>query len=226
MTRPINGSWLVAGTLGIVLMGCQSGGVGDPCTPEDEYQSTFSGFDVGEVNVESRSYQCETRVCLVNHFQGRTTCPYGQAEGDITNAPDQLGCPPDATCDPNVQGKIHWSADNHRCHIPGTKETIQVPVDPQFVKRQTDTAVYCSCRCDGPDPNAKYCQCPSGFSCTPLVQDLGLGSGQLAGSYCVKDGTVYKKGSEGAQCDYGKQDGDLTYCGNPDPNANNVGVNP
>jgi len=66
------------GALGLVPIACQSGGVGDPCTPEDEYTSTFSGFNVDEENIESRSFQCATRICLVNHFQGRVSCPQGQ----------------------------------------------------------------------------------------------------------------------------------------------------
>ncbi len=68
----------VAASLSAFAGGCQSGGVGDPCTPEDEYQPAFSGFSPSEVNVESRSFQCETRVCLVNHFRGRVSCPLGQ----------------------------------------------------------------------------------------------------------------------------------------------------
>lgn len=155
-------SWLGALVVGLLALGCESGGVGDPCVPEDEYQTNFSGFAVTEVNVESRSFQCETRICLVNHFQGRVSCKYGQAEGES------------------------------HCKIPGQDDPITVPVDPQLRDRQTDKAVYCSCRCDGPDPNARYCECPSGYACTELVDDLGIGTGgQLAGSYCVKDRTQY-----------------------------------
>ena len=63
----------------------EPGGVGDPCIPEDEYQTAFTGYGETEVNVESRSFQCETRVCLVNHFRGRVSCPYGQSEADLAN---------------------------------------------------------------------------------------------------------------------------------------------
>ena len=58
--------------------GCQSTGIGDPCTPEKEYDPTFAGFVEQEVSTEGESFQCQTRLCLVNHFQGRATCPYGQ----------------------------------------------------------------------------------------------------------------------------------------------------
>ena len=43
-------------------LACESGGVGDPCTPEDEFFDTSSGFSLGEVNVESRSFQCDPRL--------------------------------------------------------------------------------------------------------------------------------------------------------------------
>jgi hypothetical protein len=149
--------------------GCESGGVGDPCTPEDEFFDTFSGFSLGEVNVESRSFQCETRVCLVNKFQGRVSCPYGTK-----------GNPPDPTS---------AVAHNLPCEVPGFGGYVSVPVDPQRTERPPEVAVYCSCRCDGKDPNARYCECPSGFECSEIVVDQAQGQAQLAGSYCIRAGS-------------------------------------
>ena len=54
-------------------------GVGDPCTPAQEADSSFLGFDEKQVEVETRSAACATGVCLVNHFRGRASCPYGQS---------------------------------------------------------------------------------------------------------------------------------------------------
>jgi hypothetical protein len=155
-------------------VGCESGGVGDPCTPEDEFFDNFSGFSVGEVNVESRSFQCETRVCLVNKFQGRVSCPYG------TN-----GTPPDPTAVPTV---LH----NLPCEVPQFGGYVTVPVEAQLTARSPDVSVYCSCRCGGADPNARYCECPSGFECTEIVasrSNQNTGQEQLAGSYCVRSGS-------------------------------------
>ena len=181
--------------LGALSMGCQSGGVGDPCTPEDEYQKTFAGYAVTEANIESRSFQCETRLCLVNHFQGRVSCPYGQSGVSA--------------------GTQTSTTETDYCHIPGTADKnsrINVDVLPQLTGRRADDAVYCSCRCDGPDPNARYCKCPSGYTCTELLKDIGLGSSELAGSYCIKEGTAYSASTAlSARCDPKKQD-----CGNPD----------
>jgi hypothetical protein len=186
MTRmPSAGLWSVALLLGLSALGCTPGGVGDPCTPEDEYQQNFNGFQVTETNAESRSFQCETRLCLVNHFQGRVSCRLGQ--------PAQV----DASGNPVADY-------NPKCSIPGTKavtpasadvnnNNIKVQVPAQLVDRQTEKAVYCSCRCDGPEKNAKYCECPEGFECSPVVPNLRItaGSGQLAGSYCIRTGSAY-----------------------------------
>jgi hypothetical protein len=179
---PSAGLWSVALLLGLSALGCNPGGVGDPCTPEDEYQQNFNGFQVTETNVESRSFQCETRLCLVNHFQGRVSCRLGQA-AQLDTAGNPI-----AGYDP-------------KCSIPGTKASqnaadpnnINVQVPAQLVERQTEKAVYCSCRCDGPEKNAKYCECPEGFECSPVVENLQItqGAGQLAGSYCIRTGTAY-----------------------------------
>ena len=182
MIRKITGySLLATALLGLFPLACQPGGVGDPCTPEDEYIQDFTGYNAQEVNVESKSFQCETRVCLVNHFQGRVSCKYGQA------AP---------TLDAN--GKVVGTAD---CHVPNSPNLlISVKVDPQLTARTADKAVYCSCRCDGEDKNARYCKCPSGYACSHLVDDLHLGGGQLAGSYCVRNGTEDVPGKRGDPC--------------------------
>lgn len=175
-----------------LVSGCE-GGVGDPCVPEEEFLKDFSGFSLEQTNVESRSFQCETRICLVNHFEGRVSCPYGQKDpaAGVTNP----------------------------CHIPGSADPITVAVPPQRVKRRADDSVYCSCRCGGPDKNARYCDCPSGYGCVKLIDDLSLGSGQLAGSYCIKDGTPYDSSATGKAKYSELCNPDLATCGNN-------GVNP
>jgi hypothetical protein len=161
-------SWaVVCALLGAVALipACDAGGIGDPCIPEDEYSDTFSGFALTEVNTESRSFQCRSRLCLVNHFQGRVSCPYGQS--------------------------AEQAANNPACLLPGSIDPVRAAVKPQLLARRTDDAVYCSCRCAGPDPDARYCDCPSGFSCSPVVPDFGVGEAQLPGSYCVRADTEY-----------------------------------
>lgn len=157
--------------IALAALGCESGGVGDPCIPDDELSPNFPGFAVEEVNIESRSYQCETRVCLVNKFQGRVSCPYG-TNGTLR----EEGAP---------------STVNHNflCEIPTLGGVVESAVEPQRTARSPEDAVYCSCRCAGADPNARYCECPSGFECAEIVPDRGQGQQELAGSYCVRSGT-------------------------------------
>ena len=194
-------SWSAGLALALGALGCNPGGVGDPCTPEDEYQENFNGFQVTETNAESRSFQCETRLCLVNHFQGRVSCRLGQT---VTQA-DKMG-----------------GAYNPVCSIPGSQATsdvndpdrnnINVEVPSQLVSRQADQAVYCSCRCAGPDPSARYCECPSGFSCAPVVPNLELGQKQLPGSYCIRNDSGYDENriNSARSCDRA-----LENCGEP-----------
>lgn len=171
--------WLIAvgaWSAGLPL-GCASGGVGDPCVPEEEYEASFSGFSTEEVNTESRSFSCQTRLCLVNHFQGRVSCPYGQVKGAA-------------------------AGQSSECFVPDTDVPVRAAVAPQLLARRADDAVYCSCRCDGPDPSARYCECPSGFECKELVPRFST-SVELAGSYCVREGTAFDEVQHGSSgtCD-------------------------
>src|ERR1700741_4187664 len=92
---------LSVGAIGVLPLACSSGGVGDPCVPEDEYDPTFAGFDIKQENIESRSFQCATRICLVNHFQGRVSCPLGQPAPK--DAQGLQGCEPDRDGSGNFQ---------------------------------------------------------------------------------------------------------------------------
>lgn len=188
MVRPLATAIVLGGSLLFVAgPGCGDEGIGDPCTPEQEFDPNFLGFDEKEVNVESKSFQCRTRLCLVNHFRGRVSCPYGQGPG----------------------GEAPPGGKN--CTIPGTETPIEGAKDPatndfvdtrkkssvaaQCVDRASDKAVYCSCRCadiNGQRPSDQtFCDCPDGFSCERLVTSIGQGNEGLTGSYCIKTNTKY-----------------------------------
>ncbi len=187
----------VGGT--VLFAGCPDEGIGDPCTPEQEYDPTFLGFDRKEVNVESKSFQCRTRLCLVNHFQGRVSCPYGQGSGAEVPSGAKGACTIPGTTKP-VEG----------AKDPATNDFIdqrkKSSVSPQCLDRTADKAVYCSCRCadiNGQKPaDQTFCECPDGFTCERLVTSIGQGNEGLTGSYCIKSGTKYDPATacSGGEC--------------------------
>lgn len=188
MTRSILAGLAAAATLVAVMgTGCQSTGIGDPCTPEQEYSSTFAGFSFQEVSTEGESFQCRTRLCLVNHFQGRVSCPYGQDSSGHPISPATGACstPGIGT---GVTGPLNASGN------PIDAKTGKT-VLAQCLDRTADKTVYCSCRCadiNGDHSGGNFCTCPSGFSCTQLVSSLSAMEDQgLTGAYCIKDGTAF-----------------------------------
>jgi hypothetical protein len=210
--------------------GCSATGVGDPCIPEQEYDPTFQGFDYHEVNVESKSFQCETRLCLVNHFQGRVSCPYGQNETanaayGSTGTESCNGTKPanqnSACCTPGIYQPVQPTTN---ISMGGSGDGGMAPptsnftVQPNCVDRTASVAVYCSCRCanvDGrTDDGANYCSCPDGYDCSQLVSATGVSGENLTGAYCVKHNTEFNAltSCNGGFCDPTAKSG-ATYCG-------------
>jgi hypothetical protein len=151
------------------------GPIGASCLPGDELRVDFSGFGETEASVELGSPECDSGVCLVNAFRGRASCPYGQPADP--NDPTR----PDPSYEPACLTPAMDSAGS---------APVTVAVTAQLTVRRPEEAVYCSCRCNGPEGAGPYCACPTGFECAPLVKELGLKSGDsFAGFYCVKAGT-------------------------------------
>ncbi len=174
--------------------------VGDPCLSALESDRQFSGFDEDEVSVELWNAACgDAAICLVNHFRGRTSCPYGQPPWEAEDLPT-----------------------DQRCWLPSAEPddgdgNVAVGVRPQLEERPPDQTVYCSCRCANAngqtDDGARYCDCPPDFRCEPLFDDLGLGNTDLAGSYCIKRGTTFDETAPpGRNCSRTNEN-----CGEPRP---------
>ncbi len=151
------------------LMGCPGAGIGDPCTPEDEYRENFAGFKLTEENIESRSFQCKSRICLVNHFQGRVSCPAGQGPPEPCTLPD--GADPNA-CD---SGGVCDTGAGECCTFAGAVVTDCDPTpcaeggDPANCNDGEGRNPACSgrmCHQEG-----RYCMCevstdcPEGYHC-------------------------------------------------------------
>src|SRR5688572_14979278 len=55
--------------------------VGAPCVPERENDPSFEGYDETEVSLEVPvGTKSGDAVCLIDHFRGRVSCPYGQTD--------------------------------------------------------------------------------------------------------------------------------------------------
>jgi hypothetical protein len=114
-----------------------------------------AGFDLKEANIESRSFQCRTRICLVNHFQGRVSCPTGQvAPQSCADAP----CPEGEVC--NDDGALLTDCDPSDCGEPGA--------DPN----NCNDPEHGNLACHGGvcDEAGRFCpctdgSCPSGYTC-------------------------------------------------------------
>ena len=202
MTRTVVSAVLFAAGLVVASPGCSKDqGIGDPCVPEREYDATFNGFDEKQVITESSSVQCRTRLCLVNHFRGRVSCPYGQNSDGTSRYPGV------ATC--SVPGS---AADKIVGNANDTRKLAEVP--PECVDRSADRAVYCSCRCadiNGQKPaDQPFCDCPNGFQCTTLVTSIGPKDEGLTGSYCIKNDTNYDANTA---CNQGDCDPTTKRCG-------------
>lgn len=190
--RPLLTVALIGGSLLLLTApspGCADEGIGDPCIPEQEFNPDFLGFDAKEVNVESKSFQCRTRLCLVHHFRGRVSCPYGQGPGGEKPAGFDKSCVIPGTATP-VEGLKEGDPPD----FVDTRKKSSVPA--QCVDRASDKAVYCSCRCadlNGNTPSDQtFCTCPDGFQCERLVTSIGQPSNEgLTGSYCIKTNTKY-----------------------------------
>ncbi|WP_437602751.1 hypothetical protein [Sorangium sp. So ce590] len=186
MTRSILSGLL--GLLSVVAMAslpsaCESGGVGDPCLPEDEYDPQFAGFKVTEENIESRSFQCQTRICLVNHFQGRVSCPMGQE------------APP--TCKPNAAGCTD-------CKPSGTYAPDCDPTEPDGGKAQClsgncDAAgAFCRCTADTDCPTTEW-TCGGDGVCTLHICHDGMPKSDEGKTLC-QDPTKSAAENQGKPC--------------------------
>jgi hypothetical protein len=157
---------------GVVAIGffpasCQTGGIGDPCTPEDEYLGTFAGFKVTQENIESRSFQCESRICLVAHFQGRVSCPAGQ--------PIKTPCREDSECTGEGEACRESATFAPSC----TNETAEQ--DCASLSGACNKEGFCECSddtcpegyfCDGDSKQCKLFVCHKEGNCQDPTKDL------------------------------------------------------
>ncbi len=141
-------------------LGCESRGLGDPCTPE---VAPEGGYAATETYVESGAVQCRTRACIVygisgfpDRIVGSPACAAAGNVGCVTEQEiaQRIHC----TCRCRLPGE---SADAPRCECgDGFHCRSALPAGPDGVR-----GGYCLR--DDADPG--YCgggrSCPVGQSC-------------------------------------------------------------
>jgi hypothetical protein len=153
-------------------------GLGSVCVPNDEADPTFNGFRFEDVTVDVGSSACDSGICLVEQFQGRVSCPLGNASLE--------------------------SGFSTSCRTPASHRVVTVKVPPQLVNRPPSLGSTCSCRCAGPG-DGPFCDCGATLECVPLIDSLGLGDDAYAGSYCVPRGAVPGPARDVDTCDVNPQ---------------------
>lgn len=151
----------------LLLGGCQTSGVGDPCIPQ---AIPAGGFRNGDTVIETTSVMCRTRVCLVYQFTGDPTREIIDENSNTcdVDAAVQAAHAVDAAVALDDAGQVDETTD------PGCKTRAEIR-----------DSVYCSCRCGTTgDLNVPTCDCPSGFECRELQPG---GGSSVAGSYCVRN---------------------------------------
>jgi hypothetical protein len=152
---------------------------------------TLSPEAASENEVVMEGDPSEGSVCIANHFRGRVDCPYGQSAADYASY---------------LEGSIAPN-DGRLCRVSETTNVVEGAIVPQLFERRASLTVYRSCRCadvDGNRTNESYCECPSNYSCAPFLEDLGFNDPN-AGSYCIKNGTVYDPSLTVTACSREKQ---------------------
>ncbi len=150
--------------------------VGIACIPSEERSSAFAGFLTSQVTLDEGNSACGSDVCLVNHFEGLTSCPYGQ---DSTGA-----APPGAQPCALPDGGAGVHPDG------GAGQSVAA----WCTDRKASSTVCCSCRCENAlgktDDGASYCSCPTGYICSQVVPAIEPGD-PSSGGYCIRAGSQY-----------------------------------
>ena len=181
--------------------------VGNPCTPNDEKNAAFPGFKITETTIDKGAPECGggAGVCLVNHFQGRVSCPLGQpAPVDANGLP---GC------------VAEYSAQGELLEAQGSCEAGSLCVQAASVSPACDPStgdeaeLFCLSFGPGSSCNAGgFCQCLTDSDCIGLAdyarcdvqskqcltfacqssggcQDSGASASENAGKVCCAAGT-------------------------------------
>jgi hypothetical protein len=154
--------------------------VGTPCTPVREHNPAFGGFRISEQTYETDVPECGTGVCLINHFQGRTSCPLGQLAP--TDASGNLGCVPDFDGQGRYVEAQGSCSTGQTCARAGSVSPLCVPQQGDAADQFClDAGAGSKCNQDG------FCECDSNADClnqTGVVVSCEVDSHQCIAYAC------------------------------------------
>lgn len=178
--------------------------VGLPCTPSLEKDPLFTDFQITEATLEARAPECGGGVCMVNHFQGRVSCPLGQPEALDPNG--QVGCVP--AMDPAghaVEGQGSCLAGDVCREVrllsppcdPGQEGDLTCQVHGAGAKCNAEGSCECASDVDCPSTELSRVRCdPATRRCVAYAcqrpnacQEQGRPASDNAGKTCCLPGT-------------------------------------
>jgi Cys-rich repeat protein len=133
------------------------GEVGDPCRPQEERHPDFAGYKVNELQLEDRVSTCNSGVCLINHIQGRTDCPLGQAAPTPCTGPGDTSCGDGSSCTASA-----WTGPF--CTVTSVDGGPPVQ-DPVGCASGACNSPHHTCQC------TSDAQCPAGARCDPATKE-------------------------------------------------------
>ncbi len=169
--------------------------VGTPCTPPDEASAFTTGFKVTEDVIVQGAAECGAGVCLVNHFQGKVSCPLGQAAP--VDAQGFQGCTPNL----DAQGKYVVGQGNCSsgdvCAVAGSRSPRCDP--SQGAQADMFCAGLGAGQTCGPEG---FCECQTAADCvfvTDAVVACDVETRQCLSYACHKPGDCQQAGATDAE---------------------------
>lgn len=134
-----------------------AGNIGDPCLSGDEANPAFEGFRVNETTFISPVAACSSKICLVNHVQGRADCPLGQPAPTPCSGPGDTSCGSGSSC-------VAAGQNGPTCYLTSVDGGTPVLDASNCASGVCNTArKTCQCTSDA--------QCPQGTACNPDTQE-------------------------------------------------------
>lgn len=141
--------------------------VGAWCVPTQEDDPFFAGFSLLQSSVDPTAGACTNgAVCLVNHFQGRVTCPGGQQI--------PLSCQNDEDC---MEGECLESTVRVTCNPEPCQSDEEIDCNQPDGSNQACRGLVC-------DEVERQCRCTDDAQC-PVVHSCDVDSGLCISRQCA-----------------------------------------